>query len=103
MKAISPESNDAELEAKNKNLLEEVAALKFQVEVAQRALEEYQTRVEDLTERMVEYRELWKNLRRENELLKREVPSDGDYPCYSQSRPEDGSSPYPYNKYNQLE
>lgn len=94
MEAISPESDNAALETKNQNLLEEVDRLKLQLEDTQSMLEQYQTRLEKMVERMVEYRELWMNLCRENELLKREVPSDADYPCYSQCRPEERSSPY---------
>lgn len=108
MEALSPESNVAALEdkvaaleAKNQHLHEEVDQLSLQLEDVGIALEQYQSRVEWLAEKMVEYRDLWKNECRENELLKREVPSDADYPCYSQSRPEEGSSPY--HKYNQLE
>lgn len=82
------------MEAKNQNLLEEVEHLKLQLEDAQRVIEQYQTRVEWVAEKMDEYSELWKNVSKENELLMREVPSDVDYPCYSQSRPEEGSSPY---------
>jgi predicted nucleic acid-binding Zn-ribbon protein len=94
MKAISPESSNATLVAKNQNLLEEVERLKLQLEEAERELKQYKIRVEKMSEKMVDYRELWMNARRENELLMREIPSDADYPCYSQVRPEEGSSPY---------
>ena len=61
-------------------------------------LEQYKISVEKMAERIVEYRTLWMNACRENELLKREIPSDADCPCFSQVRPDDRSSSYPYYK-----
>jgi hypothetical protein len=90
--AISPESSNAALV--NQNLLQEVEHLKLQLEEAKRELEQYRDKIRVETEKMVDYRELWMNERRENELLKRELPSDADYPCFSQIRPGEGSSPY---------
>jgi vacuolar-type H+-ATPase catalytic subunit A/Vma1 len=94
MKAISPESSNAALVGENQNLLKEVERLKLQLEEVERELEQYKIRVENISEVMVDYRERWMNACRENELLMREVPSDADYPCYSQVRPEERSSPY---------
>ena len=82
MEAILPESSNTAMEARNENHLEEVERLKLQLEEAKAALEQYQTRVESMAEMMVDYRELWKNACRENELLKRELPSDAEYPCF---------------------
>jgi hypothetical protein len=94
MEVNLPESNNSATEARNQSLLEEVEGLKLQLEDAKNALEQNQTRLEGMAEMMVHYRELWKNTSRENELLRREVPSDADYPCYSQTRPEERSSPF---------
>ena len=80
--------------ATNKNYLQEIEDLKVQLEEVQRELEQYKNRVETLAESMADYRVLWMTVCRENELLKRELPSDADYPCYSQARYEEGSSPY---------
>ena len=94
MEVNLPESKDSAMEARNQILLEEVESLKLQLENVKIALEQNQTRFDGMAEMMAHYRGLWMNACRENELLKREVPSDADCPCYSQTRPEDRSSPF---------
>jgi len=68
----------------NQDYLQDIEDLKVQLEEVQRELEQYKNRVESLADSMADYRERWMTACQENELLKRELPSDVDYPCFSQ-------------------